>query len=126
MTPRFLYLCLTLAGSSGALADTSLQDDVMPIMTQHCVMCHIAGAALGGLDLYSNPWAALVGAPSTESSMKLVEPGQPDQSYFFLKLSEAFLKAGGSGLQMPIQQEALNPEQLEVIRSWIEQGAKNN
>ena len=98
----------------------------MPIMNQHCVMCHLPGAALGELDLLSAPWAALVGAKSTQSELMLVEPNDPENSYFYLKLSQKFLDAGGSGLQMPIQQDPLDPTQLETIRSWIEQGAQNN
>jgi mono/diheme cytochrome c family protein len=126
MTPRILILSLAVIVNSTTLADTSFQRDVMPILNQRCVMCHIPGAALGGLDLYSNPWTALVGAKSTQSALMLVEPDEPDKSYFYLKLTKQFLDVGGSGLQMPIQQEALDAEQLGLIRMWIEQGAQNN
>ena len=126
MTLRTLSLSVAIAASSTAFGEVSLQKDVVPILNQHCVMCHISGAALAGLDLYSNPWAALVGVRSTQSPMNLVEPHQPDKSYFYLKLTQRFLDAGGSGLQMPIQQDALSKEQLDVISSWIRQGAPNN
>jgi hypothetical protein len=44
----------------------------------------------------------------------------------YLKLIGTQDTEGGSGLQMPIQQGSLSASQIELIRSWIEQGAKNN
>ncbi len=107
-------------------APASLATDVAPILTQRCVMCHIAGAAQGGLDLYTNLWGAIVNVKSTQSGLDLVEPGDPDKSYLYLKLTGAQLSAGGSGEQMPFQAGQLDAGQLELIRSWIAQGAPNN
>jgi len=107
-------------------APVSLASDLAPIMTQRCVMCHIAGAAQGGLDLYTNLWSSIVNVKSTQSALNLVEPGDPDKSYFYLKLTGAQLSAGGSGEQMPFQAGQLDAGQLELIRSWIAQGAPNN
>ncbi len=109
-----------------SLAMATLSQDVAPILTQRCVMCHIAGAAQGGLDLYTNLWSAIVNVKSTESALNLVEPGEPDKSYLYLKLTGAQLSAGGSGAQMPFQAGQLDAGQLELIRSWIAQGAPNN
>lgn len=122
-------LLMAAGPTSPVLADTampSLATDVAPIFTQRCVMCHIAGAAQGGLDLYSNLWAATVSVKSTESSLNLVEPGDPQKSYLYLKLTGEQLTAGGSGAQMPFQAGQLDAAQLELIRSWIAQGAQNN
>lgn len=126
MIQRLLQLGLAMTLSSTALAEISLKQDVVPILNQHCVMCHITGAALAGLELYTDPWHALVGVKSAQSPLALVVPNEPEKSYFFLKLTDKYMAAGGTGLQMPIQQEALTPKQLEVIRTWIEQGAPNN
>ena len=121
---------LIAAGSTSPVpadvATPSLASDVAPIMIQRCVMCHIAGAAQGGLDLYTNPWSAIVKVKSTQSALNLVEPGEPEKSYFYLKLTGAHLAAGGSGEQMPFQAGQLDATQLELIRAWIAQGAPNN
>ena len=109
-----------------SLAKATLSQDVAPILTQRCVMCHIAGAAQGGLDLYTNLWGAIVNVKSTQSALNLVEPGDPDKSYLYLKLTGAQLSAGGSGEQMPFQAGQLDAGQLELIRAWIAQGAPNN
>jgi hypothetical protein len=55
-----------------------------------------------------------------------VEPGSPDKSYLYIKLIDTGESAGGSGLLMPIQQPPLDQDQIETIRLWIAQGAKQN
>jgi mono/diheme cytochrome c family protein len=121
---------LIAAGSTSSVpadvATPSLASDVAPIMTQRCVMCHIAGAVQAGLDLYTNPWGAIVNVKSTQSPLNLVEAGEPEKSYFYLKLTGAHLAAGGSGEQMPFQAGQLDATQMELIRAWIAQGAQNN
>lgn len=95
------------------------------MLNKHCVMCHITGAAQGGLDIYPDPWAAMVGVPSAQSPLSLIEPGEPGQSYLLIKLKGTQETVGGSGLQMPFPQP-LDDEQIEMTRTWIEQGAANN
>jgi hypothetical protein len=99
--------------------------DVLPILNSQCVMCHIAGAELGGLTLYPDAWQSLVGIASIESTLRRVEPGEPGKSYLYLKLMGTQESAGGSGLRMPPTQP-LEPAQLETIRQWIERGAKSD
>jgi hypothetical protein len=89
-------------------------------------MCHIPGAAQADLNLYPDAWSQLVGIPSNQSSLSLVEPGYPDKSYLYLKLIGTQETVDGSGLQMPFQQGPLAPSQIEAFRLWIEQGAKQN
>jgi hypothetical protein len=98
----------------------------MPILNHYCVMCHLPGGAQGGLSLYPDAWSALVGIPSKQSPLAQVEPGSPDKSYLYIKLIDTGESAGGSGQLMPIQQPPLAPDQIEAIRLWIEQGAKQN
>jgi len=104
----------------------SFEKDVLPILNRHCVMCHVPGAEQGGLGLYPDAWSRLVDIPSKQSSLVLVDPGSPDSSYLYIKLIETGESVGGSGLLMPIQQPPLNPDQIETIRLWIEQGATRN
>ncbi len=89
-------------------------------------MCHLPGAEQAELGLYPDAWSQLVGIPSSQSSLSRVEPGFPGKSYLYLKLVGAQETVGGSGLQMPFQQNPLDPAQIEAIRLWIEQGAKQN
>jgi hypothetical protein len=106
--------------------DVSFQTDLMPVLNERCVMCHLEGAQQANFSLYPEAWSQLVGVTSTESPMKRVEPGKPDQSYLYRKLMGTHLEAGGSGARMPFQQDPLDPAFLALLRQWIEQGAKQN
>jgi hypothetical protein len=88
-------------------------------------MCHVSGGAQGELELYPDPWTSMVGVPSVQSQLTLVEPGSPEQSYLFIKLLGSQHTVGGSGEQMPFPLP-LETAQIDIIRAWIEQGAANN
>ena len=120
-----LALAVALAPGTGLTDESSFRKDVLPVLNSQCVMCHLPGAESGGLSLHPDPLANLVGIASHQSSLKLIEPGAPDKSYMYLKLTNAQESVGGSGLQMP-PTHRLEDTQLEAIRRWIEQGAKPN
>jgi hypothetical protein len=122
---RIPLALLALVGTAHA-GDVSFEKEVMPILNNYCVMCHLPGGAQGGLSLYPDAWSEIVGVPSKQSPLLQVEPGSPEKSYFYIKLIDSGESADGSGQLMPIQQAPLVQEQIETIRLWIEQGAKQN
>lgn len=88
-------------------------------------LCHGETKA-GGLDLnVADAWANLVEAPSEGSSLSLVEPRKPTQSYLYHKLSAKTFPGSYDidGSPMPSAGGAVSPGQLEAIRLWIEAGA---
>jgi hypothetical protein len=89
--------------------------------------CHGKGSASGGLALDSNvAYANLVNVPSQElTSMLLVKPGDPANSYLWHKLKGDQASMGGSGSTMPIG-PALTSTQLQSVNQWIAEGAPNN
>ena len=119
------FVLASLIGTAQA-ENISFENDVLPILNSYCVMCHLPGSEQGGLGLYPDAWARVVGVPSAQSALLLVDPGAPDNSYLYIKLIDSGESAGGSGRLMPIQQPPLEPGQIETIRLWIEQGAKHN
>ena len=98
----------------------SFADEVVPIFTQYCWVCHPPN---GGLDL-SAPLAFenLVNVESIgfPPNMRVV-PYKPMESVLWLKV----IHSGTYGLDMP-PTGAISTEELTVIRSWIEQGAMDN
>jgi hypothetical protein len=120
-----LLVALGMAACASAAEPISFTSDVLPGLKRHCVMCHLPGSEQGGLGLHPDPWARIVSVPSTQSPLKLVEPGAPEKSYFYIKIIGTHLPAGGAGLPMPWTY-SLEPSQIEVIRLWIEQGARRN
>jgi len=111
---------------SATADEISFENDVLPILNIHCLMCHMPGGEQGDLTLHPNPYGNLVNIPSVQSGLKLVEPGSSAQSYLYLKLIDTQAEFGGSGGIMPFQTDPLDTGQIEIIRSWIDQGAKNN
>ena len=57
------------------------------------------------------------------SSMKLIAPSDPENSYLLHKISGTHLDVGGSGSQMPMG-PALSSEDIALVEAWIEQGAR--
>lgn len=127
MTKSLVLLSLAMSAALPAFAGepVSFERDVLPLLKRHCVMCHLPGAALGSLSLYPDAWSAIVGVPSTQTALKLVEPGFPGKSYLYLKMTALHVAVGGSGEQMPLQY-LLDAPALAVTGAWIEQGARRN
>lgn len=124
--PFALLACALLYAASLQAEAVSFEEDVQPILTKHCVVCHLPGDEQGGHSLYPDAWKNTVNVPSVQSELLLVAPGKPDASYFYLKLTGEHLAAGGSGEPMPFPHGPLAPAEIEAVRKWIEQGAPRN
>lgn len=100
-------------GAAGAAGQrlVSFQRDVLPILKELAGDCHTKDDMAGNyaIDSYE-----AVMAGGTDSVPNVV-PGKPEASLLFIYLQ----KGHPFGRKPP-------PEQLEVIRQWILQGAKNN
>ncbi len=92
--------------------------------------CHLApaGAGNGNLSLESGKaYANIINVKSKQATtMNLVTPMDPANSYLFLKINGEFLDApGGSGDQMPQFGTALSEDLQLLMQEWIEAGAPN-
>jgi hypothetical protein len=114
-----------LAATAGGAQEgaVSFRNQVLPILTERCVMCHVQGAEQGALSLYPEAWSQLVGVKASESALMRVEAGAPERSYLYLKLLGQQEAAGGSGARMPFQQDPLTAEELDLFKRWIAEGA---
>lgn len=95
--------------------------EIVPIFAR-CVGCHGASATGNGdLDLATDPFAALVSAPSAQvPGAYLVVPGESDASYLMEKVR---CSAPQVGATMPLV-GMLTDEELGLLRDWIDQGAR--
>jgi hypothetical protein len=92
---------------------------VRGVFRAECVRCHDAEGRQGGLDLASDPYAALVGVTSATYDEVLVTPGDPAASLLLRKMEG--LQAVAEGGVMP-PGGRLDPA-VEVVRAWITDGA---
>jgi hypothetical protein len=120
------FACVLLLATDLPAEAVSFEKDVQPILTNQCVVCHLPGDEQGDHSLYPDAWKNTVNVPSVQSALLLVEPGNPDASYFYLKLTGQHLAAGGSGEIMPFPHGPLSSAEIDVVRRWIEQGALRN
>ena len=128
----FVVSCVIAAcGESGTEpGEVSFSRQIQPILTDRCAFggCHASTSPAAGQSLAEGlSYMSTVNVPSEElPSMHRVEPGDPDQSYLVHKIQGTHLDVGGSGLRMPRGQEPLSDDQIQLIRNWILQGARNN
>ncbi|MBF0096072.1 MAG: hypothetical protein HQM04_05370 [Magnetococcales bacterium] len=116
-----LSASLAFVSVGSAAEETSLvsfKSDVMPILQYRCLECHRAdgpGVAYSGLNL-----------ESYEGLMKgtrfgpIVVPGNAMVSNLNV------LVEGRAGIRMPHNRKRLTPCEIQVLRNWVNQGAKNN
>jgi hypothetical protein len=111
-------------GSTGEPGPPSFMVDMWPLVFPECG-CHVDENAAG--DLYLGKKVAydnLVGKMSQQADdMLLIDPGSPETSYVWHKLQGTHDDVdGGDGKLMP-PGGSLEPEELDLFRAWIEQGA---
>jgi len=83
--------------------------DVMPILRQNCAGCHGPAQQVSGFR---------VDRRSIVINRRGVVPGSSENSFLFHRIS-----GNAYGMQMP-PTGALRPEQIQTIKSWIDQGAE--
>jgi hypothetical protein len=88
--------------------------------------CHSAAGAAewNGLPLGGDPYARLVNAASYDGGFTLVKPGDPDQSYLYIKLhlTSSFDPVYGAGMP-PDEPGQTCASAQEAVRQWIANGA---
>jgi hypothetical protein len=93
------------------------------IFAPRCVHpgCHGGDSPAAGLNLTKgSAYAALVGVHAQRRPDRLlVKPGDPEGSYLVQRLS-----AGGDTPLMPMTGKRLSDADLERVRAWIRDGAK--
>ena len=110
-------------------------ENVRPILEKYCSGCHSetspdAGMSLGGRISSKDIVAGLVNVQSRDGGQfKRVVPGNPDQSWFYLKPAGLAASAGCIGtlcnaqVMPPTGQVTLTQTELATLRRWIAEGA---
>jgi mono/diheme cytochrome c family protein len=115
---RIAWLILAVAFYAAAVAQTpdkvDFARDVQPIFRQYCIGCHGAALHQAGLRLDRRSDAMRGGT----TSPGVIHPGDGRSSFLYIKISSSQF-----GPQMP-PTGPLRPEQIEIIRRWIDDGAE--
>src|SRR6266478_2341486 len=113
---------LTFAGAalgfslcSGAEKPVSFNQEIRPLLNAHCVKCHGGVKETGQLNLLFRD-AALKGG---KSGRPAVVPGKPEASELIARLTTT-----DEDERMPKKAGPLRPEQIELLKRWIYEGAR--
>ena len=116
-TTSLLWL---VSGYVTAQAETPIdfQQDIRPILTEHCLHCHGPDEGMRQGDLRLDLRDAVT--VERESGERIVVPGKPDSSQLLLRI-----KSHDPDLIMPPpgEKNPLVAEQISLLERWIQQGA---
>ena len=106
---------LSCQSQSSLTAPVDFVTQIKPVLQERCVNCHHSGALFGDLNLENH---ALATRPRAKGPV--LTPGQPLQSqlYLVLMLPDVDKKA------MPPTGHRIPNEVVELLKRWIEEGAK--
>ena len=119
--PAMALALLAAGGCEKSAPAASYQRDVVPILDKHCKSCHMPGQAgyvVSGFELsdYDSLMKGTQFGP-------VVLPGDPLTSVLVMLIEGRV----DPSLRMPHgEAQPMSKAEIETIRNWVEQGAKNN
>ena len=93
----------------------SFSRDIQPILNQNCVQCHGGVRQKNGVSFVYRDEALGTG----KSGRRTIVPGHPEKSELIARLTSTDPEA-----RMPYHSPPLSPQQIDLLRRWIKQGAK--
>ncbi len=132
-----IALIAALVGAGCAKKEVSFKNDVYPILKKNCLSCHSPkgeGYAASGFSVESYETVmkgtklgpVITSGSSVSSTLVVLLEHKADPSIGMPRREKAAKAVHGifvMGLEEPM---SLPLEQIEVIKTWIDQGAKNN
>ena len=115
-TCLFPALVLTLAPP--AYGEIVFNRDVRPVLSENCMACHGADPASRKAGLRLDTEGGFFEA--TDKRGPTVIPGKPDESPLYQRITSS---DPDEVMPPPDSHKALKPEQKEILRQWIQQGA---
>jgi hypothetical protein len=103
---------LTLVSAAYA-AEPTYTRDIAPILNENCSGCHLSKVKMGGLNLETYD-----GLMQGGSTGKVIVPGDSKTSRLYLMITGVIMPS------MPMNSTRLPAEKVELIKAWIDAGAK--
>ena len=120
-----ITVCLLAVAFVSCGPPAKLSEVEQAVFTPSCVFssCHQGASGAGSLNLQGKTWARLVNVTAADAPTRtLVVPGDLKNSYLWEKLTKEQPQAG---VRMP-QGATLDTASLEMVQSWIQNGAKDD
>lgn len=110
----FLIACV-LIGVSLHRPEIDYSTQVKPILNKNCITCHGGVKQQGGFSVLFREDAL----GKTESGKPAIIPGDPANSEFIRRLT-----LDDPEERMPYKHEPLKKEEIDILKTWVKQGAK--
>lgn len=117
----FILLCFvfSLVTFAQDKKEVSFSKDLIPLFKAKCFRCHEQDEENPN-DFSMDTYDLLIKGGKTKN---MIVPGKGSESYLIIKL----LPNPPKGAQMPVFSKKKLPEdEVDLIKRWIDQGAKNN
>lgn len=112
----------------------SFASQIQPIFNTHCIRCHVLGgfANQSGIPLKlieDQSYDLLVNKQSAQrAELTIVKPGDSANSLLYMKISQPTPPVGR---RMPWDSDrpgstVVSEEEIELVRKWIDEGARRN
>lgn len=104
-------ICIVCSKKSNKI---SFNTEIRPILNAKCTGCHGGVKKAGGLSFIYRELALGKG----ESGKQCIIPGDPENSEFIKRLTHHDIE-----LKMPLGKDPLNEKEIDLLKTWIKQGA---
>lgn len=108
-------ICFIAFSLFSAEEQIDFNSQVKPILNKNCIACHGGVKQQGGFSVLFREEALA----NTESGKPAIIPGEPDNSEFIKRI-----KSNDPEERMPYKHPALNDNEINILSSWVKQGAK--
>ena len=113
-----------------AKSEVSFSKSIEPLLDVTCAVakCHVPINPVEELILQKDlAYHFLVNVRSLEAtSLRIVDPGNPEGSYLLHKLRGTHMEVGGMGERMPFDLPPLTEAQIGMIATWIKDCSPRN
>ena len=99
----------------GTEREIDYSTEIKPILNKNCITCHGGVKKSGGFSVLFEEEAIAI----TESGHAAIIPGDPNGSELIKRLTST-----DPELRMPYEKEPLSKDEIELLKTWIKQGAK--
>ncbi len=113
------FVVLALAASSLTAAEADFDQHIFPLLDKHCIECHSADDADGGLNMET-----FAGLMKGGESGAAVAAGKAEESLLVKFLEGRSGVEGKNRFMPPGKREHLKPDEIAIFKQWILAGAK--
>ena len=123
-TPYVALITLFAAGSVAFAGDDAAKvdfaRDVAPILSDNCFKCHGPDAAKREGDLRLDVRDGKEGPLAKREDYQIIVPGNLDDSVLILRITA---EDADSRMPPPKSNKKLTPQQIDILKRWVKQGA---